>query len=205
MSTLWQDLRYGVRMLLKKPGFTAIATLTLALGIGANTALFSVINGVLLDPLPFPTTERLMALWSVDLRSAQSKEGTSWLDFSDWRARNRSFERLAGWTEIDHTLTEGDSPQRLSCAWVTADFFSLFGVQPQLGRFFEPAEFKTTMPSAVILSHSLWRDRFGGAPDLVGKSISINERPYTVVGILPPGFRLPIQPMQVDPIELWMP
>jgi putative ABC transport system permease protein len=205
MQTLWQDLTYGVRMLLKKPGFTLIATLTLALGIGANTALFSVINGVLLDPLPFPTTERLMALWSVDLRSAQSKEGTSWLDFSDWRVQNRSFERLAGWTEIDHTLTEGDSPQRMSCAWVTADFLSVLGVQPQLGRFFEPAEFKTTLPSTVILSYGLWRDRFGAAPDLPGKTISINERPYTVVGVLPPGFRLPIQPMQIDPIELWMP
>jgi putative ABC transport system permease protein len=205
MQTLWQDLRYGVRVLLKKPGFTLIATLTLALGIGANTALFSVINGVLLDPLPFPTTDRLMALWSVDLRSAQSKEGTSWLDFSDWRAQNRSFERLAGWTEIDHTLTEGDSPQRMSCAWVTADFFSLFGVQPQLGRFFEPSEFKLKDPTTVILSYSLWRDRFGSAPDIAGKSVSINERPFTVVGVLPPGFRLPIQPMQIDPIELWMP
>src|SRR5262245_42026514 len=105
MQTFWQDLRYGARMLLKRPGFTALAVLTLALGIGANTALFSVINGVLLRPLPFQQAEKLMTLWSADLRRAESKEGTSWLDLSDWRAQNRSFERLAGWTEIDHTLT----------------------------------------------------------------------------------------------------
>jgi putative ABC transport system permease protein len=205
MNTLWQDLRYGARMLLKKPGFTLIAVLTLALGIGANTALFSVINGVLLNPLPFPGAQQLVALWSADLRRAESKEGTSWLDFSDYRAQNRSFERLAGWTEIDHTLTEGNTPQRMSCAWVTADFFALLGAPPLLGRFFEPAEFKLAEPNTVILSHTLWRDRFGSAPDLPGKKISINERSYTVVGVLPPGFRLPIQPMQLDSIELWMP
>ncbi len=205
MNTLWQDLRYGARMLIKKHGFTLIAVLTLALGIGANTALFSVINGVLLNPLPFPETDRLMAVWSADQRRAESKEGTSWLDFSDYRVQNRSFERLAGWTEIDHTLTEGDAPQRLSCAWVTADFFATLGVSPLLGRFFDPAEFKVAQPDKVILSHSLWRDRFGSARDLVGKRISINERPYTVVGVLPPGYRLPFQPMQVGSIELWMP
>src|SRR5204863_2145205 len=96
MDTLWQDLRYGARMLSKRPGFTLTAVLTLALGIGANTALFSVINGVLLNPLPFPEPDRLLALWSADQRRAESKEGTSWLDFSDYRAASRSFERLAG-------------------------------------------------------------------------------------------------------------
>jgi putative ABC transport system permease protein len=205
MNTLWQDLRYGARILIKKHGFTLIAVLTLALGIGANTALFSVINGVLLNPLPFPEPGRLMALWSADQRRAESKEAMSWLDFSDYRAQNRSFERLAAWTEIDHTLTEGDAPQRLSCAWVTADFFAALGVPPMLGRFFDPAQFKVEQPDEVILSHSLWRDRFGSARDLVGKRISINERPYTVVGVLPPGYRLPLQPMQIYPIELWMP
>ena len=205
MGSFVQDLSYGARMLLKNPGFTLIALITLSLGIGANTALYSVINGVLLNPLPFRDSDRLMAIWTADLRRAQSKEGTSWLDFSDLRAQNRSFERLAGWTEIDHTLTEGNEPQRLSCAWVTADFFQLLGVQPLLGRVFEPAEFKTKEPNTVILSHTIWRDRFSSAPDIPGKRISINERSYTVAGVLPPGFRLPIQPMQLDPIELWMP
>jgi putative ABC transport system permease protein len=192
-------------MLLKKPGFTVIALIPLSLGIGANTAIFTVINGVLLRPLPFGESDRLMAVWSTDTRRAESKNWTSYLDFVDWRARSRSFERLAAWTEIDHTLTDGEEPKRLSCAWVTADMFPLLGVSPMLGRFFEPAEFKTAEPNMVILSHSLWQQRFNSAPDLPGKNISINEKGYTVVGVMPPGFRHPIQPMQANPIDVWMP
>lgn len=205
METWFQDLRYGLRMLLKSPGFTAVAVLTLALGIGANTAIFTVINGVLWRPLPFRESAALVTIWSTDTRRAESKNWVSYPDFVDLRARSRSFERLAAWTEIDHTLTEGDEPVRVSCAWVTADLFPLLGVSPLLGRFFAPAEFNTTEPHAVILSHALWQQRFGAAPDLPGHSISINEKSYTVVGVMPPGFQLPIQPMQADPIEVWMP
>ncbi len=202
MGTFWQDMRYGARILLKNPGFTLIAVITLALGIGANTALFSVIYRVLLNPLPYPEAERLMTLWSVDLRRAGSKEATSGLDLADWRRQSKSFDGMAGWFEIDHILTEGETPQRVGCVWVTADLFPMLGVQPILGRFFEPAEFKTEQPREVILSHKLWQERFGSTRDLPGKSISINQKSYTVVGIMPPGFQFPMQP---DRIEVWMP
>ncbi len=202
MGTLWQDLRYGARMLMKKPGFTLIAVITLALGIGANTAIFTVINGVLLRPLPFQESDRLMMIWSTDRRRGEAKEWVSTLDLADWRAQSRGFEQMAGWFEIDHTLTEGAEPMRLTCIWVTADFFPLLGVHPMLGRFFEPAEFKTAEPRTVVVSHSLWQQRFGAAPDLPGRTISINERNYTVVGVMPLGFQFPVQP---DAIEVWMP
>jgi putative ABC transport system permease protein len=202
MQTFLQDIRFGVRMLVQKPGFTLIAVVTLALGIGANTAIFTVINGVLMKPLPFQESDRLMSVWSTDTRRAEAKEWVSAPDLADWRAQSRTFERMAGWFEIDHTLTEGDEPMRLTCVRVTADFFPMLGAPPRLGRFFEPAEFKTALPQSVIISHALWRDRFGAARDLPGKNISINEKSYTVVGVMPPGFQFPSQP---DAIEVWMP
>jgi len=201
MGTIWQDLRYGARMLRKQPGFTLIAVLTLALGIGANTAIFTVVNGVLLRPLPFRESGRLMSVWSTDTRRAESKSWTSYPDFVDLRAQSRSFERLAAWTEIDHTLTEGEEPQRVRCAWVTADLFALLGVSPKLGRAFDAAEFKADQ-HVVILSHALWQRRFGAAPDLPGRQLSINEMSYTVVGVLPAGFQFPLQG---EAFEVWMP
>jgi putative ABC transport system permease protein len=202
MQTLLQDIRFGVRMLVQKPGFAVVAVLTLALGIGANTAIFTVINGVLMKPLPFRESDRLMSVWSTDMRRAEAKEWVSALDLGDWLAQSRSFERMAGWFEIDHTLTDGDEPMRLTCVWVTADFFPMLGAAPMLGRFFEPAEFKVAQPQSVIISHALWRDRFGSARDLPGKNISINEKSYTVVGVMPLGFQFP---SQADEIEVWMP
>jgi len=202
MQTLLQDLRYSARMLRTKPGFSLVAIITLALGIGANTAIFTVINGVLLRPLPFKESERLMTIWSTDTRRAESKNWTSYLDFVDWRARSQSFERMAVWTEIDHTLTEGEEAHRVRCAWVSADLFPMLGVSPMMGRFFEASEFKTPEPQAVILSHALWRQRFKSTPDLPGKSISINEKSYIVAGVMPESFRFPLQG---EPFEVWMP
>src|SRR6266446_3151514 len=139
METLFRDVRYGVRSLLKRPAFTAIAVITLALGIGANTAIFSVVNGVLLRPLPYPEPDRLVMVYGISLQAAQGK--TTPLceaDFLDWKSQNQVFESLAGFSTNRFNYTGGETPQQIEGAWVTSDFFSTIGVQPVLGRGFLP-------------------------------------------------------------------
>jgi putative ABC transport system permease protein len=198
MRTLLQDMRYGMRMLMKRPGFTLIAVFTLALGIGANTAIFSVINGVLLRPLPYAESDRLVRVYEKRLKLGRQRNSVSAPDFFDWRNRNRVFEDLAAYTPWSTNLTGGEEPERLMGTVTTASLFSVLGVHPALGRAFLPEEDQPNGNRVVVLSHHLWQRRFGSDPGIVGKPIVLNGNPYTVVGVMPAGFEFPSKET-----ELW--
>jgi len=199
IADLWQDLRYGARMLLKRTGFTLIATLTLALGVGANTAIFSVVDAVLLRPLPFLEAGQLMLLGTVDSRKGAGLGSVSYPNFVDWRAQSMSFERLAVYRDRSFTLTGGDEPLRLNGVVASAELFTLLGVAPSLGRSFR-AEEDNAGASVVILSHGLWRRRFNSDPQVIGRNITLDDRSLTVVGVAPAGFQFPIA---AEPADLW--
>jgi len=197
MQTLLQDLRYGARMLLKKPGFTLIAVITLALGIGANTAIFSVVNAVLLRPLPYDEADRLVHLRE---RHPQYEEmSISYPNFTDWRARNRVFESIGVYNFGSYNLTGGGEPERLQAAQGSADLFAALRVRAALGRVFTNEEDKPGGAPVVVLSHDLWQRRFGGDPNILNQSLTLNDRPYTVIGVLPPTFRIERR------VALWVP
>lgn len=181
---LVQDVRFGLRMVRKNPGFTAVAVLTLALGIGANTALFSVVNAVLLRPLPFENSSRLV--WSWGNCSLCDQAAVSPADFIDYRAENHSFEYYGARAAEDSlfNLAGNDKPVQIKGLMVTADFFDGLGMRPRLGRLFDRSDEKTTEPQVVILSHHLWQDRFGSDPNVVGNSITLDDKTRTVVGVL---------------------
>jgi len=188
MNTLLQDIRYGLRMLGKNPGFAAIAILTLALGIGANTALFSVVNGVLLNPLPFPNPDQLYELYSktpVDEHSS-----ISYLNFLDWRKDNHSFSTLGAFRASDMNLTGAGEPERLHGHMISAELFPTLDISPILGRNFRPEEDQTGAAPVAIISDGLWKRKFGLSPDILNKTIALNGRAYTIVGVFPG--RLPI-------------
>ncbi|MGC1106331.1 MAG: ABC transporter permease, partial [Candidatus Acidiferrales bacterium] len=186
MSTLLQDMRYALRMLAKSPGFLAIAILTLALGIGANTALFSVVNGVLLNPLPYPQPEQLAALYS---RTTEfSRSSISYPNFLDWQRDNRTFARLAAYRGDNFNLTGTGEPERVRAEMVNADFFPVLGVQPLIGRTFTTQDDHAGAAPVVLLSEGLWRRKFGASPRILGQSISLNATAYTVIGIIPASF-----------------
>ncbi len=191
------DLKFAFRQLLKNPGFTAVAVLTLALGIGANTAIFSVVNAVLLKPLPYPEPGQLVQLradWS-------GKPGTviGSTTFLEVRAQSQSLARIAAYSGGEMTLTGAGSAERVVAGAVTADFFPLLGIQPTLGRNFTREEDTPNGPKAAILGHGLWQSRFGGDAHVLGRTITLNEQSYTVVGILPARFQYP------EPFQLWTP
>ena len=202
METLWQDLRYGVRMLLKKPGFTFVAVLTLALGIGANSAIFSVVNAVLLRPLPYQDPERLALVWwsvpklSLDVMPASAP------DFNDWKNQNQVFERLAALEGLSFNLTGEGEPERVQGAAVSADLFPLLGVQASAGRTFSAEEEQPGRNKVVVLSHNLWQRRYGSDPKLIGQAIALNGESYIVTGVMPPGFRFP---EGAEEINVWVP
>ena len=186
MGTLLQDLRYGLRMLAKSPGFTAIAVLTLALGIGANTALFSVVNGVLLNPLPYPHPDRLFALYS---RVANFQESSiSYPNFLDWQRDNRSFAALAAYRSDNFNLTGAGEPERVRAEMISADFFSILGVKPVLGRTLTAQDDHPGAAPVVILSEGFWKRKFGGSRKILGQAIALNGTPYTVIGVIPASF-----------------
>ena len=197
MNALLQDVRYAVRTLFKSPGFSALAILTLALGIGANTAIFSLVHAVLLRPLPFVHAERVVSV----METWRGRRGdVSGGNFADLRAASRSFDRLAAVRYSSLNLAESDAPQRLSGARVTEDFFGVFGVQPQLGRVFRPEEDRPGAGRVVILSDRLWRARFGASPDVVGRVLRLDGEPHTVIGVMPASFDY-----ARDNEELWVP
>jgi putative ABC transport system permease protein len=200
MNNLFQEARYGFRMLAKNPGFTLVVVLTLALGIGANSALFSVVNAVLLKPLPFADAERLVTVWNVNTKESGNGFSVSYPDFNDYRVQQQSFEQMAAFRTRDLTLTGMGEAARLRGATVTSDLFPLLGVAPQLGRVFTPEEDKAGN-HAAILSDTLWRTRFKADPNAVGRTVSINSQSYTIVGVMPPKFTFPISS---DPAELWI-
>ena len=187
METFWQDFRYGLRMLLKAPGFTAIAIITLALGIGANTAIFSVVNGVLLNPLPYDHPDRLVAIYSGTNEFDHSS--ISYPNFLDWVRGNRSFSGLAAFRPDSFDLTGLGQPQRMAVEMVSADFFRVLGVKPVLGRSFEANEDQVGAPPVAMISGGLWASKFGSKRDVIGRTIELNDKAYTVVGIVPADFR----------------
>jgi putative ABC transport system permease protein len=195
-----RDLRYGIKSLLKRPGFTAIAVITLALGIGANTAIFSVVNGVLWRPLPYPAPQQLVMTWeNHQARGGPEREWLSPSDFDDWRDQNTVFTHLSALNDWGPTLTGREDPEPLTGAAVSHDMFTLLGVEPSMGRTFRPEEDQSGAPNVVLLSHELWQRRFGSDQEIVGKSISLNEDNYTVIGVMPAGFKFPI----IGNAELW--
>ncbi len=198
MDNLIQDLRYAIRALLKKPLYAAIAIITLALGIGANTAIFSVVNGVLLRPLPFAQPERLMMVYNTS--DKEDQDSVTYPDFNDWRDRNQSFAQLAAYSTRDFTVTGVGEPFRLRGAMVTHELLPLLGVNPEQGRFFTPEEDKPGA-RAVILSHRIWQEYFGSEGKLVEKNINLNGQNYLIVGVMPATFAFPIQNDPV--IDMW--
>jgi putative ABC transport system permease protein len=203
LRSFWQDLRYGLRMLGKKPGFAAVAVLTLALGIGANTAIFTVINGVLLRPLPYPKPERLVMLWESNPRRKIEQQLVAPPHLAEWREQSRSFENIAYWTGTgDFNLVTAEGSEKAKCAYVTSNLFSTLRVRPQLGRVFLPEEDQEKGNQAALLSYDYWQRRFAGDPQVLGRTLTVDtfgRRVYTIVGVLQPGFRFPNQ------AEIWLP
>jgi putative ABC transport system permease protein len=192
MDTFWQDLKYGIRMLAKSPGFTAIAILTLALGIGANTAIFSVVNAELIRPLPFRDSSRLVSVATSNSRTHSTAGALSYPDFLDLRSHNQVFEAMAAYTDGSFTLTGVDRPAHIVGSSVSASLFDVLGAAPELGRTFLPDEDQPHR-HAVILSHQLWTSRFAGDPHIIGRSITLDKNAYTVVGVMPASFQYPLQ------------
>ena len=198
MDTLLRDLRYSLRLLSRAPAFTAAVVLTLALGIGANAAIFSVVNGVLLKPLPYQDPDRLVMVWGK--HTTIGREVASWPDFVDWRDGTTAFEQLAGSGNIALNLgSDTGEPERVRGNRVTANWLPTFGARPMLGRGFTKEDEVFGSHRVVVLSHGLWQRRFGGKPELVGQPITMNGVPYTVIGVAPPGFRYP------ETAEMWVP
>lgn len=197
---MFHDLRFGLRILLKNPGFAFIAVLTMALGIGANTAIFSVVNAVLLHPLPFPESERLVRVYGRFLATSQENMRASVLEFSDYREQTQSFEDIAAYDDFSANLTPpaGD-PERVQALLATPELFSLMKVAPQAGRIFLPDEAQDGRDDVVIISDELWRRRFGADPGIVGRAVILNGRNNTIIGIMPRGFDFPQR------TDLWKP
>jgi putative ABC transport system permease protein len=193
---MFQDLRYGARMLAKNPGFTLIAVITLALGVGANAAIFSVVRSVLIRPLPFAQPDRLMQARYLEQPGIPQGDHLSWiarLDLVDWRTRSRSFERVGGYWYDSLVLPGEGAPEFIRGASVTQDLLPMLGVQPALGRYFLPGEGKAGGERLIILSDELWRRRFGADPGIVGRTIRSIDRTYIAVGVMPPGFNFPLR------------
>jgi putative ABC transport system permease protein len=194
-----KDLRYGLRMLLRKPGFTLITVLTLALGVGASTAIFSVVNGVLLRSLPYRDETRLVTLWQTNLKAGVEREETSPAVFLDWRERAQTLDGVAAVEPFGHSMLDHGEPERFRSWLVTAGFFDILGVPALHGRTFLPEEYQPGNSQAVVLGYGLWQRSFGGDAGIVGQKLTLNGQPHTVVGVMPPEFQYP------PGRELWAP
>ncbi len=197
MRNFWQDVRYGLRVLSKSSGFAAIAILTLALGIGANTALFSVVNGVLLNPLPFPNPDALLAVYAKTSSFGQSS--ISYPNFLDWHKDNTSFSSLGAFRSESYNLTGIGEPERLNCQMVSAEFLPALGVPLPLGRNFRPEEDQAGAAPVALLGDGLWKRKFASSPDVLGKSLTLNGKAYTIIGVAPS--RLPV----FSPTDVYVP
>ena len=191
MSDLLHDLRYAVRTQLKNPAFTIVAVIALALGIGANTAIFSVVNTVLLRPLPYKDPERLVMVWEDASKHGYPRDTPAAANFVDWRDQNQVFESMAAIADESFNLTGAGDPERLEGRRVSANLFPMLGVEPQIGRVFTAAEDQPGSGNVVVLSYGLWQRRFGGDPSIVGKPLTLNGNSYTVVGVMPARFQFP--------------
>ncbi|HEU4431965.1 MAG TPA: ABC transporter permease [Pyrinomonadaceae bacterium] len=198
METTFRDIRYGFRNLLKRPGFTAIALIALALGIGANTAIFSLVNAVVLRPLPYPDPDRLVWAWG-NIRNGGNRASVSPLDYLDYRNQNTTFEHLAATMQMPLNLTGSGDPERLMSSIVTGNFFQAFGVTPALGRGFSLDNEKPGSDQVVVLSYALWQRRFGGEPGIINQRILLDGKSYEVIGVMPKDLTFP------QTSELWLP
>ncbi|HSE38533.1 MAG TPA: ABC transporter permease [Blastocatellia bacterium] len=208
MGDFFQDLRYGVRMLGKKPGFTLVAVLTLALGIGANTAIFSVVNAVLLSPMPYRAPDRLTQFWETNPLKSWTQATVAPANLFDWQKQSQSFDEIAAYMGSDTSgpgvaglhLTGAGEPERVRALYVTGNLFSVLGVDAMLGRTLREEETWQGKHTVVVLSHALWQRRFGGDPGIIGQNISLNGRNREVVGVMGPDFYFPSKE-----IEMWVP
>ena len=191
LADFWNDLRYAVRLQQKNPAFTIVAVIALALGIGANTAIFSVVNTVLLQPLPYKDPERLVMVWEEATKAGYPTDTPTAANFVDWRDQNHVFEGMAAIDDTSFNLTGSGDPERLEGRRVSADLFPLLGVEPQLGRVFTATEDQPGSERVVLLSYGLWQRRFGGDTGIVGKTLTLNGAGYTVVGVMPARFKFP--------------
>ena len=210
MQTLWQDLRYGARMLLKQPGFTSVAVITLALGIGANTAMFSVINAVLLRPLPYHEPDRLVTIWEEMPQRGMYEIPVSFANLLDWVDQTKTLDQISAYTFTNLNLSGVGEPARLGAVRSSANLFSLVGAAPLLGRSFLPEEDKEGANRVVIMGHALWQSRFGSDPGIVGKPLTLDNESYTVVGVMSSNFQFPVGfgylgKVLNDPIDLYVP
>ncbi len=185
MDTLWQDIKYGFRMLAQKPGFTVIALLTLALGIGANTAIFSVVNAVLLNPLPYPQSDRIMTMCSKDTNFDCAS--VAYPNFLDWQRENQDFQAVAAYRYDDFNLTGQGQAERLRGGMASADFFPILGIKPSLGRVFNVDDDHIGAAPVALISDGFWRRKFGASPDIVGKTMTLSGENYSIVGVVPGG------------------
>jgi putative ABC transport system permease protein len=199
LDSFWKDIRFGLRTLAKAPGTTLAALIALALGIGANSAIFSVVSGVLLKPLPYPRPDQLMVVMAKNPEAGFPRFSVSVPDFEDWRRQNRSFQQMVALSPGRFNLTTGDRPEALQGARVSADFFTALKLEPILGRGFRADEDRAGGERVVVLSEGLWRRRFGAAPGIIGRAVTLDGEPRTVVGVAPPGLDFPAKS------ELWLP
>ena len=199
MQTLMQDVRYAVRSLLKRPGFVVIAVTTLALGIGATTAIFTVVNSVLLRPLAFPQSESIVAFEGINPSKGFTDGPISVPDFADWKNQSQSFEQMAAFVPIGAILVSNDEPERVHAAYVTTDFFPLLRTAAFRGRALQPDDYEESSDYVALLSYGLWQRRFGGSESLVGQKVVLGTRSFTIIGVMPPGFDYP------ERSEIWLP
>lgn len=198
-STIVRDVRYAVRMLFRNPGFTLIALLTFAVGIGVNTAVFSVFNAVLLRPLPYPDADRITMLWLDNRPQGIREDINSYPNYRDWREQNTTYEHVAAYRGGAFTLTGAGEPERILGAFTTANFHDVMGLKPVLGRLYTEENETPGRDAVVLLSHGLWQRQFGGAPDAVGKTMVLNGVPHEIIGVMPPELRVP------STAQLWKP
>src|SRR5262245_53038778 len=204
---LLQDLRYGARMLIKKPAFTLIAVFTLALGIGANTAIFSVVYAVLLRPLPYKNPEQLTLLWTRLEKIGLEQNWISEPEVLDFREQSQLFVSFGVVSGTTFILTGTGEPEQLTGAQVSTNFFSVLGTRMKAGRDFEPSEEKPGAPRVAIISHGFWQRNFGGEQSVIGNTINLSGNPATVIGVLPPNFALMVPPEALVPanVDVWIP
>jgi putative ABC transport system permease protein len=202
MENLLKDIRYGLRMIVKSPGFTLVAVLALALGIGANSAIFSVVNAVLLRALPFEHQEQLVQIWGTNTKRGTDRNVASYPDFADFQDQQTVFEHIAAYTQSSAILTGVDSPEQLDGAGVTGDLFATLGTRPLQGRAFTPADQQPENPRVAVISYGLWQRRFAANPNLVGQQITLDGVSRTIVGIMPQGFSFPLEAQKT---EFWLP
>jgi putative ABC transport system permease protein len=198
MDFLLQDVRYAIRTCLRRPGFALLAILTIAVGVGANAAIFSIVNAVLVRPLPFPRANELVLVSQSNRQTRQGPGDVAPANFLDWRVRNHSFTGMAAHRAFTLTIASGDHPERFAGAMVNANHFDVLGVKPILGRAFEPDDEQPGAPRVVILAAGLWRQRFGGRAEAIGQSVAIDDEPYTIIGVMPPGIDYP------DKAQAWV-